>query len=567
MSCRAASLALFALLTLALPAGALAGPGPDGVVVVAHADRPESLALARRYAEARAIPDAQLCALSLGDADPLPLDAYRSRLEAPLLDCLGAAADRIEAAVLIRGVPRRVEIPSASGPLPVSTAAALATWRSTLVDDGRPLLGEPPARLAQCAGGQPCWQGVWRNPLLDARPFSAGWSRRAQGVDWRPLIVTAIDARSAVEAARLIASATTAEAVGRVDGPWILMSGADPARGSLDRSLPGVIDQLVARGLDARPAPFDAELADDAFGAPLAAFVTGTAGIGRSIEGQRFAPGAVVDNLTSFGAVPANFDPDPGRELQVSIARWVARGVAGVHGTTDEPLADSFPDRRFLVDYADGAALGEAYARRLPYAYWRNLVLGDPLAAPWARRPEVRLELDASGPVRGSLRVRLSAEDPGGRGVDRLRLLVDGAVVAESSGAPIERCLALPVGARVQLLGVARSFELGAGRGGFSPSGWVERRLVVEAGPSDCPAAPAVDAGLPPDAGAPGADAGLAPDAAGPPDAGPGTPGEAPAPASEGCHDTSGGGLGGFVLVVLFALRARRRPDRRALLS
>ena len=87
----------------------------------------------------------------------------------------------------------------------------------------------------------------------------------------------------------------------------------------------------------------------------------------------------------------------------MSVARWIAKGVGGVHGTTAEPLADSFPDRRFLIDYVDGMTLSQAFYRRMPFVYWQNLVLGDPLLAPYAHRPKVVISgLEHGEKIQGS---------------------------------------------------------------------------------------------------------------------------------------------------------------------
>ena len=77
--------------------------------------------------------------------------------------------------------------------------------------------------------------------------------------------------------------------------------------------------------------------------------------------------------------MPSNFDSDG--NVQVSVSRWVAQGVAGIHGTTAEPISNAFPHRRFLVDYVKGFTLAESFARNLPFIYWRNLILGDPILA------------------------------------------------------------------------------------------------------------------------------------------------------------------------------------------
>ncbi|MEW5849974.1 MAG: TIGR03790 family protein [Myxococcota bacterium] len=454
---------------------ALAVPGPDSVVVVGNASDADSVALAERYVAARAVPRTQLCLLPLPDVVDLSLDDYRTLFQQPLEECLSRGVmDRVDTVLLVRGVPLRVAIPTPEGEERVSLAAALMLWRS-LTLDGEPLLGLPPGDVANC-GGTPCVAAHWRNPYRSGA-FESGWYRETQGVAWQPVLVTMLHGRSYAEAGLLLDSALDAEAKGRGDGEFLLMDGADPARGALDSTYDDVIAGLQARGHPAGRVPFSSELT----GRTLAAFFTGTASLGTTIEGNTFAPGALVDNLTSFGAVPENFTATT--ETQVSVARWIARGAAGIHGTTDEPLNNCFPARALILDYVDGYTLAEAFHRNLPYAYWRNLVLGDPMAAPYANRPEVTLEVSlacAGGAASAHLRASVSDGD-----VESLTVLVDGAVSRVTTEQALE--LDLP-GQPAQVLVVAQRRDDGTPAGGPRSKGWAAHQITTEALGAACTA-------------------------------------------------------------------------------
>ncbi len=443
-------LRLFCSLSILLPAAAFAVPGPDSVVVVSNAALPESVALADAYADARHVPLRQRCALDLPDGPDFALAAFRADLLEPLRACLGDAETRIEAAVLVRGVPLRVTVPTDDGDRRISTAAALGLWRSEMRDTGEPVLGQPPGRVTRC-GGQSCYSARWANPWDDG-PFRAGWRRDTARVRWRPILVTMLNGRSYADAQRLVDSALASEGAGAGDGRVMLMRGADPARGVLDRDYATVAQGLVERGAAVEVVDFDANRTGDT----LAAFFVGTATLGESIEGNDFVPGALVDNLTSLGAVPTNFTADG--EQQVSIARWVARGVAGVHGATDEPLNNCFPSRQLLLDYVDGATLAEAFHRHLPFVHWRNLVLGDPMAAPYAMRPVVTIESTPAG-------LRVAAEDPLERRITSLTLFADGEPIADRAWRRLDHCLELEVGQTVRLLAVAEAVDVHPAKG------------------------------------------------------------------------------------------------------
>jgi uncharacterized protein (TIGR03790 family) len=438
-----------------------------------------------------------VCTVELPIVDDVGLDAFTARIAPALRDCfdvdgLGA---RAEALVLARDLPLRVSIPRAGGgAVRVSLAAALALGDTTTAS-GTPLLGLEPGQPGSC-GPASCYAARWVNPFRSGT-FSPGWTTTANGVTWRPRLVTMLHGRSAAAAAKLVASATTAEALGGAMGRFTFMRGADPARGALDASYPGLVRALAQRGFtDAEVVDFDGERS----GQRYAAFFVGAASLGRAIEGNSFAPGALVDNLTSFGAVAENFRAS-GEEVQVSIARWVELGVAGVHGTTDEPLNNVFPDRSLITAYVEGGTLGEAYFRAMPYAYWQNLVLGDVMAAPYATRPSVTIDgpdgalpVGTPSTVAGSVALRVAADDPLGRRLDVLQLFVDGRLVAESRGDPLEVCVDAPAGRRVHVLAVTQIADRRTTDTRHRTKGWSARWLQGADGPAGCAAA--IDGGI-----------------------------------------------------------------------
>ena len=314
---------MFSALMQLTPARAV--PGPDSVMVLYQSDDPESEALANRYAEARWLPAARRCGLSPPREISISLETFEEEIYQPLLACLDAAGEELEALLLTRGLPLQVRYESEEGALSISLAALLAAARSE--EAGVPLWREVPATLGDC-GGTPCWYPRFENPWR-AGSFSPGWERREGALRWRLWLVTRLDgydfdAAEALRLAGLDADGVESEEAlaARRSAPVVLMAGADPARGVLDREYDAVEAALQALGQPVERWPFDGERSHPE---PLAAFVTGSASLGEVIEGNRFAPGAIVDNLTSYGAVPANFDRSA-EEVQVSVSRWVERG-------------------------------------------------------------------------------------------------------------------------------------------------------------------------------------------------------------------------------------------------
>ncbi len=553
-------MALVALASLSTST-AHATPGPDSVAVLANADVPGSVGLAEAYADARDIPDRQVCALSMPTTEDITLADFEATVRAPLRACLSDAGvlDRIEAIVIARGVPLRVSMDVGGASRRVSLAAALGLWNTTMMD-GTPVLGQDPGRMVDC-GGTPCLAAYWRSGYRGGA-FEAGYERTASGVIHRPVLVTMLHGRTDADAMSLVTSAIASEGMGAAAGEIVLMDGADPARGALDTEYPMVLTGLEALGVSARRVPF----ASDQTGLALASFVTGTAGLGTTIEGNTFVPGAIVDNLTSFGAVPENFRESG--ESQVSIARWVARGVAGAHGTTDEPLNNCFPSRQFLVDYASGATLGEAYLGRMPYVYWHNLVLGDPITAPYAERPEVALSIDGASvstptiatPIALGTAMEVSIDAPADRVVSRVAIYVDGVLHEERTDVAEDartftHCLgeghAESIGSDVQVL-VAVTIASDLERSLRAIRGWRAFRAEIVAGDGTCGSSDV-------DAGASTSDAGRNDAGITTRDAG------ASAPAPSGCACRAGArGRGGAMTTVALALCLALARRRRA---
>ncbi|MEM9112279.1 MAG: TIGR03790 family protein [Myxococcota bacterium] len=494
MRCRTAFALLF------LPGAALAVPGPDSTVVVASSSVAESLQLGQVYAEARGLPDSHVCTVPVDDRNTIDFAEYIASFETPLLRCLqeGGIEDRIEAFVIARGLPIRVAVPSEDGNRRVALAALLGVWTSRIVR-GERLAGQAFGVQANC-GGTPCYAARYANPYTNGI-FSADWSRTSRGIEWRPKLVTMLHGRSYEQAQKLIASATTAEARSPT-GRFVFMQGANAPRAVLDAQYQGVGQALEAEGLEVDIVPFDANLT---FAFPIAGFFTGTQSIGDTIEANDYAAGSLVDNLTSLGAVPNNFTADG--ESQVSIARWIERGAAGVHGCTDEPLNNVFPNRALMTDYAQGFTLAESFFRRMPFVYWRNLVLGDPMTAPYATRPQVRASLFEDASISGGTELSIEVVDE--RALQSVTLYLDGVEIERVEGGDrIELCLETAPDGPAQLLAVA---QVAASADPAQPKGWIAvdfsgdgSRGSCEPPPTDM--GPAQDAGGmdmgPPDAGA-----------------------------------------------------------------
>jgi uncharacterized protein (TIGR03790 family) len=99
------------------------------------------------------------------------------------------------------------------------------------------------------------------------------------------------------------------------------------------------------------------------------------------LAGTTFAPGALADNLTSYGG--AILSDNAG---MLSILSFLAAGASGTYGTVSEPCnyLGKFPSPQNYFYQARGFSLAECYYQSVTNPY-QGLLLGEPLAAPFAQ--------------------------------------------------------------------------------------------------------------------------------------------------------------------------------------
>lgn len=121
---------------------------------------------------------------------------------------------------------------------------------------------------------------------------------------------------------------------------------------------------------------------DDVLGAQ-----TGTPSYNWKSSGSTFLPGAIADNLTSFGGVMT------AGSGQTKLTEFIKNGAAGSSGTVTEPYAlqDKFPLPLMYVHYVRGASLAEAFYASVSGPY-QLLIIGDPLCRPFSNAPQPNLD-------------------------------------------------------------------------------------------------------------------------------------------------------------------------------
>jgi len=114
----------------------------------------------------------------------------------------------------------------------------------------------------------------------------------------------------------------------------------------------------------------------------------GSARIAFAKSGNTFVPGALCDNLTSYGGIL------DGKHTQTRLTQFLREGATGASGTICEPLAihQKFPSARLHVHYVRGCTLAEAFYQSISGPF-QLLIVGDPLCKPWANH----LKFDTQG--------------------------------------------------------------------------------------------------------------------------------------------------------------------------
>ena len=157
------------------------------------------------------------------------------------------------------------------------------------------------------------------------------------------------------------------------DATAYLMSTSDKARNVRSRRY-RVIKELLSEQIDIEQVDSDIlENKDD-----VMFYFTGLKKV-RSIESNRYLPGAIADHLTSSGG-----NLFGGR--QMSLLRWLDAGATASYGTVVEPCAftPKFPNPGIVIErYTNGESLIEAYWKSVAWP-GQGVFVGEAMASPYA---------------------------------------------------------------------------------------------------------------------------------------------------------------------------------------
>ena len=402
---------MLGLLLCLLPAAAWAGGGPLNALVVVNGASRDSRALGAYYLEKHGIPQSHLCSIKVNPRAPsLSLAEFERDVRLPILAHLAnhGLAGQIHYLVLCLDIPSRVENDNGI------TSALFYGYKPATP-------GAPQCHVASNSVNQ--YYGA-----ETAYTATAGWNRTNAPI---PFLLTAAD----LETAKQVVDRGAASVAAFPDGAFYLHGGG-PARNVRHPAYSAVARHFALFGqaahleIDTAGTPPPAR--------PVLGYLAGLAYLPTNFVDLAFAPGAIAEHLTSC----AGMIPEP-CESQSSVWDWMRLGATASYGTVTEPCAfrEKFPDPMITFWYLRGFTAGEALAMSVRNPY-QGIWVGDPLAAPFAAPPSVRiLEPARNARLDGetTLKIAVAAHERGAPPVF-LDLYVDG-----RHHAPIARPFA-PVG-------------------------------------------------------------------------------------------------------------------------
>lgn len=399
----------------------------DVVAILANSSDPDSLVLARHYAAARGVPEANIVALPMPATEQITWPEFVSTIWNPLLRemverdwFLAALSDRTDAVgrlvVTPSGHKLRALVICRGVPLRVAHDAALYDEKSNPLTSNSALRnneGAVDSELALVAAGNPPIAAFVPNPLFDKDDPPSLLLDQV-------VVVGRLDGPTLDDAKALVDNALLAERDGIAGRAYVDIGGPHKQG---DDWFAACVPELQKLGFETDVDRAKSTLSVAArFDAPVLYFgwYAGDLNGPFGASDFRFPTGAIALHIHSFSA----------RTLRSPAKGWtgplVAKGVTATFGNVGEPyLQFTHQPHVFLKALARGEPLGRAALGSINALSWKGVLVGDPLYQPfavsseaqWARRKELPPETEAYARIR---RMRLLAAE--GRTADAIAL-------------------------------------------------------------------------------------------------------------------------------------------------
>lgn len=413
---------------------ALAGGGPENVVVVVNAASWASQAVANHFIQLRQIPPINVIYLDWrGGTESIDGDTFRNQILSPVFDAIQrrALTTNIDYVVyssdfpysinLTADFPPGVEIPKQIQPS-CSISSATYLWnlvfaKQHIVTDfqiNHYMRAYPNRTVTAPTHGFRSWYG-WDN---DGNLVESGGQPYMLST---MLAFTSGRGNSVSEAIGYLKRSATADGT-KPKGTVYLSRTADKRSAARVPAYENTVAELKKLGVQAQvistPLPM---------GRPdVAGLVMGAADYDWARSRSTILPGAICENLTSFGGIMVE------GSSQTPLTELLRFGAAGSCGTIVEPflIPQKFPLPSIQLHYARGCTLAESFYQSV-FGPAQLLIVGDPLCRPWANIPKVTIsDIKPGARLSGTVELKVETQIAKPSKVDWLELFVDGRRVA-----------------------------------------------------------------------------------------------------------------------------------------
>ncbi len=334
------------------------------VLVVYNSASPQSEEIAKYYVLKRKIPGSNVVKLDCTKEEDVPTADYLSQIQAPVQANLKSNKNQIDFIVLMKGVPIRLK----EG-MQYSVDATLAAMELKFL----PIQKLDDDNLKRCL-----------NPYFTKTdPFT----HERYGF----YLVTRIDGYTTDDCKNLIDHSLAA----KPDKGLFFFDQAANRNGQGSKEMNDALSRanevLGLKGYESRVdryqpfvAPTEKLMGYVSWGSNDDAFNLST------YKQLKFKPGALAETFVSTSA--RTFHPTVGG--QSLIADLIARGVTGIKGYVSEPYTFALAKPQLLFDrYTGGRNLAESFYSASMFLKWKDVVIGDPLCAPYAKPAKAEADL------------------------------------------------------------------------------------------------------------------------------------------------------------------------------
>jgi hypothetical protein len=406
-------------------APALAGGGPENVLVIADPSSSESMYVTNYYKKARGIPDSNILYFDPDNANyaefaGVPLEGFLGNLKQRVID------ERIDFVVVTPGSSFFVNAANYVNDncFPVNRFAISSNYTMAYIKDliltgGGNLSSQTINQYYSLDLTKPLafdsntfWLGGAASTSPNARRYYIGALLGYTGANGNTLqeVLTMIDRSVQADGSR---------PGGAGGGTFYFMNNApDPARNVRSVQFPTAINGINSNG--GVGLQLNGEIPIGQF--DVLGTVCGAATPGIKAANMNLLPGAFADHLTSFAAT---FDI----AAQTKCSEWIAKGASGTAGTVEEPCnyQGKFPHSRTHVFYLQGMSLGEAWFRGHQYVPFQSLFLGDPITRTFTHIPTVSVPDLPGAPVSGTIQITPTGfTSKPGAAIAKYELLING---------------------------------------------------------------------------------------------------------------------------------------------